>query len=109
VSLALMHRYLFQRLLLTVPVLVGILFVTFALARLIPGDPCRAVLGERATDAICDEFIHRHGLDRPISVQFTVYMNEVAHGDLGNSIRFNRPVTALLVHALPPTVQLRIE
>jgi len=103
-----MHRYLFQRLLLTVPVLVGILFVTFALARLIPGDPCRAVLGERATDAICDEFIHRHGLDRPISVQFMVYMNEVAHGDLGNSIRFNRPVTALLVERLPTTVELSI-
>ncbi|MEK7276384.1 MAG: ABC transporter permease [Chloroflexota bacterium] len=103
-----MHRYIFQRLILSVPVLVGILFVTFALARLIPGDPCRAVLGERATDAICDAFIHRHGLDKPIPVQFVVYMGEVVKGDLGNSFRLNRPVTQLLVERMPLTTELSL-
>ena len=87
-----MHRYLFQRLFLSLPVLLGILFVTFALARLIPGDPCRAVLGERATDAICNDFIRRHGLDQPIPVQFTTYLGEILQGDLGDSIRFRGPV-----------------
>ncbi|MCC6190257.1 MAG: ABC transporter permease [Anaerolineales bacterium] len=103
-----MHRYIFQRLLLALPVLVGILFVTFALARLIPSDPCRAVLGERATDAICDDFIRRHGLDKPIPVQFAVYMGEVLQGNLGNSIRFNRPVMDLLIERLPMTMELSL-
>jgi peptide/nickel transport system permease protein len=103
-----MYRYIFQRLVLAVPVLVGILFVTFAIARLIPGDPCRAVLGERATDAICDDFMRRHGLDRPIPVQFAVYIGEIARGDLGNSIHFNRPVVDLMVERLPVTVELSL-
>jgi peptide/nickel transport system permease protein len=103
-----MHRYIAHRLLLAVPVLLGILFVTFAIARLIPGDPCRAVLGEHATDAICNAFIARHGLDQPIPVQFVRYLGEVLQGDLGNSIRFNRPVTTLLVERLPLTVELSL-
>ena len=103
-----MHRYITQRLLLSVPVLAGILFVTFALARLLPGDPCRAVLGERATDAICNDFIRRHGLDKPIPTQFVVYAGEVLHGDLGESFRFNRPITQLLVERMPVTIELSI-
>ncbi len=47
----------------------------FVLARVIPGDPCTAVLGERATNAVCDEFIHRHGLDQPLPVQFGIYLS----------------------------------
>jgi peptide/nickel transport system permease protein len=103
-----MQRFLVHRLLLAVPVLAGILFVTFALARLIPGDPCRAVLGERATDAICNDFIRRHGLDRPIPVQFAIYAGEVLRGDLGDSIRLGRPVTTLLIERLPVTLELSL-
>jgi peptide/nickel transport system permease protein len=103
-----MQRFLIRRLLLAIPVLAGILFVTFAIARLIPGDPCRAVLGERATDAICNEFIRRHGLDRPIAVQFAVYVGEVLRGDLGESIRLGRPVTQLLIERLPVTLELSL-
>jgi ABC-type dipeptide/oligopeptide/nickel transport system permease component len=103
-----MHRFLFQRGLLALPVLVGILFVTFALARLIPSDPCRAVLGEHATDAICNAFISRHGLDKPIPVQFAIYLGQVVQGDLGNSFRLNRPVVDILVERLPMTIELSL-
>ena len=103
-----MQRFIFQRLLLALPVLAGILFVTFALARLLPGDPCRAALGERATDAICNAFLARYGLDKPIPVQFAIYVADALQGDLGNSIKFNRPVTDLLVERLPMTVELSI-
>ncbi|MEW5958338.1 MAG: peptide ABC transporter permease, partial [Chloroflexota bacterium] len=68
-----MTQYITRRLVLAIPVLIGILFATFALARIIPGDPCRAVLGERATDEICDAFIERYGLNKPIPVQFGLY------------------------------------
>ena len=101
-----MATYIIRRLLLSIPVLFGILFATFALARLIPGDPCRAMLGEKATKVVCDEFIHRHGLDRPIPVQFGVYVGEIAHGDFGRSFRYSKPVTELLMERLPITVEL---
>jgi len=103
-----MTRYVVQRLLAAIPVLVGILFVTFALARLLPSDPCRAALGERATDALCDAFTARYGLDKPILVQFGIYMRDIAQGDLGRSFRYGRPVTELLVERLPVTVELSV-
>jgi len=103
-----MATYILRRILSSIPVLVGILFVTFTLARLIPGDPCRAILGEKATDAVCDEFIHRHGLDKPILIQFFIYAGEILHGDLGNSIRFSKPVTDLLIERLPTTLELTL-
>jgi len=103
-----MTSYIIRRLLLTIPVLLGILFVTFSLARLIPGDPCRAVLGEHATDEICDRFMERHGLDKPIPTQFVVYLGEISHGEFGDSLRFQRPVTELLSERLPVTVELSL-
>ena len=103
-----MTTYILRRILLSIPVLFGILFATFALGRLIPGDPCRAMLGEKATDAVCNEFIQRHGLDKPILVQFGYYVNEIAHGDFGRSFRFSKPVVELLMERLPTTVELSL-
>jgi peptide/nickel transport system permease protein len=101
-----MTTYILRRLLSSIPVLLGILFVTFALGRWIPGDPCRAILGEKATDVVCDEFIHRHGLDKPVPVQFAIYIKELSQGDFGRSFRFSKPVNDLLVERLPITVEL---
>jgi len=101
-----MATYILRRIFLSIPVLLGILFATFALARMIPGDPCRAMLGEKATDAVCQDFITRHGLDKPILVQFGYYINEIVHGDFGRSFRFSKPVTELLIERLPITVEL---
>ena len=92
-----MGRFVARRLLTAIPVLIGILAVVFVIARLIPGDPCRAALGERATDEICDAYNQRYGLDRSIFAQFVIYMGDVLHGDLGNSFRFNKPVTDLMI------------
>jgi peptide/nickel transport system permease protein len=101
-------QFVLRRVLVTIPVLLGIVFIVFALARLVPGDPCRAVLGERATDAICNDFIHRYGLDQPIPVQFVNYLQQLASGDLGVSIKHSRPVTELLIERLPTTIELTI-
>ena len=103
-----MIRFVFRRVLVTIPVLLGIIFLVFALARLVPGDPCRAVLGERATDEVCDAFIIRYGLDQPIPVQFGRYLEQLAAGDLGDSIKHSRPVTELLIERLPTTVELTV-
>ncbi|MFZ5809136.1 MAG: ABC transporter permease [Chloroflexota bacterium] len=99
-------QFIVRRLFSAIPVLFGILLVTFTLARVIPGDPCRALLGEKATQEVCDRFIREKGLDKPIPVQFWVYMNEIARGDFGQSIRYGMPVTRLLIERLPTTVEL---
>jgi peptide/nickel transport system permease protein len=104
-----MLQYITRRVALAVPVLIGILFVTFALARLIPGDPCRAVLGERATDVICDAFMERNGLNEPIPTQFMIYLRQIIiERDLGESFRFGRPVIDIVVERLPVTIELAI-
>ncbi|HEX2994398.1 MAG TPA: hypothetical protein VHP14_06230 [Anaerolineales bacterium] len=56
-----MLQYTIRRIFLSIPVLLGILLVTFSIARLIPGDPCRAILGEKATEAVCARFISEKG------------------------------------------------
>lgn len=103
-----MFRYIGQRLLAAIPVLLGILFVTFTLARLLPGDPCRAMLGEKATAQVCDAFNVRYGLDKPIITQFGIYISDVFQGDLGTSFRYGRPVAQLMLERLPVTVELTI-
>ncbi len=103
-----MLRYITQRLVASIPVLVGILFVTFALARVLPGDPCRAALGERATDELCDAYAKRFGLDQPIITQFGIYMNDMLHGDFGRSFRYGRPVSELMIERLPVTLELTL-
>jgi peptide/nickel transport system permease protein len=80
--------------------------VTFILARSIPGDPCRAILGEKASAETCERFTVEHGLDKPIPVQFGIYLQNLAKGDLGDSIRFGRPVLLIMIERLPTTIEL---
>jgi len=101
-----MSAFILRRLVLSIPVIIGILVFTFALNRLIPGDPCVALYGEKATDAICDAFAARYGLDQPILTQLGIYMLRVGQGDFGISIRFGRTVSELLIERLPVTLEL---
>src|SRR5688572_17191518 len=103
-----MTQYILRRILASIPVLFGILVVTFIIARVIPGDPCRAILGEKATAAVCERFIHEKGLDKPIYQQLFIYMGDVATGDFGDSIRLSLPVTRLLAERLPTTIELSV-
>src|SRR4030065_2614107 len=103
-----MIQFITRRVLSALPVLLGILFFTFALARLLPGDPCRAALGERATDQVCDAFIKRNGLDKSIPVQFGIYLKDIFQGNLGDSLRQGRPATEILAERLPTTIELAI-
>jgi peptide/nickel transport system permease protein len=100
--------FIVRRVALALPVLLGIVFVTFAIGRMLPGDPCVVALGEHANRDVCNAFKVRHGLDKPIPVQFVVYVGELLQGDLGSSLRLSRPVTTLLVERLPTTVELSI-
>jgi peptide/nickel transport system permease protein len=103
-----MTTYIVRRLLVTIPVLFGIILVVFVVGRLLPGDPCHILLGERATNAVCDQFNHEFGYDRPILTQFTDYLGALSHGDLGKELRTGLPVGDLLISRLPMTVELSI-
>ncbi len=103
---ATMGQFLIRRLLLMVPVLLGILFVTFAMTRLIPGDACAVMLGERYTPEKCAAFRQQYGLNDNIVVQFGRYLVQVGEGNLGSSIRDGRPVTEIIAQRLPMTAEL---
>lgn len=101
-------RYIAQRLVLLVPVLLGILVITFSMLRLIPGDPARIMLGEHATEESIARFREAMGLDDPIHVQFWRYLKNILRGDLGRAIRTNEKVTVELMQRLPATVELTL-
>jgi peptide/nickel transport system permease protein len=103
-----MLGYIVRRVLLAIPVLIGIVLVVFLLIRAIPGDPCTALLGERATEEACERFDAANGLDEPIYVQLGIYMKNVVTFDLGESVRFSRPVNQLLIERLPLTTELAL-
>ena len=73
-----MIQYSIRRVLASIPVIFGVLIVTFILARVIPGDPCRAILGEKATQEACDRFNEAKGLDKPIPTQLAIYIGDLA-------------------------------
>lgn len=103
-----MTQFLLRRLFLVLPVLLGILLVTFIITRLIPGDPCSVMLGERATEASCASFRARFGLDKSVPEQFVRYVFQIAQGDFGNSLKDRRPITVIISERLPMTIELTI-
>ncbi len=98
--------YIGKRLLQLVPVLFGVLVVTFAVTRLTPGDPATLLAGEDATQAMIEATRVRLGLDRPVPVQFGIYVWNALQGDLGTSYILSRPVTGLISRALYFTAQI---
>jgi len=103
-----MTTFIIRRLILLLPVLLGITFITFIMTRLLPGDPCFAVMGEKATVAQCEEYSQRQGLNDPLLVQFVHYLNNIAHGDFGQSLRNNRQITDIVMERLPMTLEVAI-
>lgn len=95
-----------KRLLGTIPVIFGVLFLTFVLVHSIPGDPVEVMLGESATSADREVLRQNLGLDEPLPIQFFQYVAKVAQGDLGVSIHSKKPIVDLLAERLPATIKL---
>jgi peptide/nickel transport system permease protein len=89
-------QYILRRLAQMIPVIFGITIILFFMIRLIPGDPATAVLGERATDESIERIRRSMGLDEPIWVQYAIYMRDLAQLDLGESLRYDVPVSSLI-------------
>jgi len=91
---------------LTVFVLFGVTLITFLLSHVVPADPVVAYLGEHAPPDLVEKVRHQIGLDRPLPVQYALYLRDLFHGNLGISIMDNRPVRQDLAQYLPATVEL---
>src|SRR6185437_9442863 len=101
-----MLRYIGRRLALLVLVLLGIATITFFVAYLIPADPAKAAAGPNAGPAQVASIRHEMGLDRPLLVQYEVFITHLLQGNLGISILTQRPVRDMLADYLPPTIEL---
>ena len=97
-----------QRLVLSIPVLFGVLLFGFLLMQIVPGDPALVVAGPSATPEVIAAIREEMGLDRPVLVQFWSYLERMAVGDLGRSMISNKSVTEELGAALGPTLELMI-
>ena len=87
-------------------VVAGVCIITFIISHLIPGDPARLLAGDRASDEIVQNIRQQLGLDQPLYIQFGRYVDALAHGDLGTSIRTGRPVAEDLKAFVPATLEL---
>jgi ABC-type dipeptide/oligopeptide/nickel transport system permease component len=101
-----MIRYISLRLLFALPALWLILTMVFLLAHIVPGDPVAQMLGEGARADDLQQLRHALGLDVPIPVQYGRYLTGVLHGNLGESFRFQRPVTKVILEHYPATLEL---
>jgi peptide/nickel transport system permease protein len=101
-----MLRYLVRRLLLTIPVLLGVATLVFALIHLVPGDPAQSMLGDGASVEEVAKLRTTLGLDRPLLVQYRSFLTGLVRGDLGTSFRYGTPVTREIRDRLFRTVQL---
>ncbi len=101
-----MLTFVARRLLLAVPVLLGVVFVVMLTVELIPGDAVALMLGEHATPEAVARLRDYLGLDKPLMVRYGAYVGHLARGDLGRSIQQNRPVVDELADAWPATLEL---
>jgi peptide/nickel transport system permease protein len=103
-----MLRYVVRRLLLLVPILLGVSILIFFWVHALPGDPATALLGERSSPELVREYKERYGLDQPIPVQYWDYLKVTVQGDLGTSIQSRRDVTTEIKQRFPATIELAV-
>src|SRR5919204_60951 len=103
-----MLRYVVRRLLLLVPILLGVSLLIFFWIRALPGNPASSLLGERSTPRLVQEYKQRYGLDRPLPVQYLDYLKVTVQGDLGTSIASRRTVASEIGRRFPATIELAV-
>ncbi|MCK3657635.1 peptide ABC transporter permease [Pasteurellaceae bacterium Pebbles2] len=104
-----MFQFILKRIAMIIPTFIGITLLTFALIHFIPGDPIEVRLGERGlTPEMHEQMKKQLGLDQPLYIQYTDYVKNLAHGDLGKSFKNNTPVLDEFLSLFPATVELAI-
>lgn len=103
-----MGKFIFKRLLLTIPVILGVSIAAFLMSHLVPGDPVRVMLGETATAEDAARLREELGFNDPLVVQYFRYITNAVQGDLGTSIRSGQPVMGEILERFPSTLQLTL-
>src|SRR5712691_7335000 len=104
-----MYRFALMRIMLVIPTFIGLTMLAFFLIRIIPGDPIETMAGERGIDPVRHEQLRaEYGFDKPIFVQYGLYVGRLLHGDLGRSIVTREPVVAEFAVLFPATIELAI-
>ena len=103
-----MGVYILRRLVQLVLVLIGVSLIVFFIIRLIPGDPANVMLGERGTAAAREQIRSALGLDKPLYVQYGLFIMRLVKGDLGNSFVLRRPAMPLILERFPRTLFLAL-
>lgn len=97
-----------RRVLLTIPVLLGVATLVFSMIHLVPGDPAQAMMGDGASPQDVAELRKSLGLDQPLLTQYTTFLRHAVTGDLGKSFRTGQPVTTMIIERVPATAELAI-
>jgi len=100
--------YIVKRIIVTIPVLLGMSVLVFSLIHLVPGDPARVMLGLTATPKNIATLRDQLGLDQPLWRQYVTWLWNLLHGDLGTDFRSHEPLTQMLLRRLPVTLELTI-
>jgi dipeptide transport system permease protein len=103
-----MLRMILKRMLFAVPSLIGVVIVTFLLTRALPGDPAAYFAGPAATEEAIGQIRAKLGLDQPLAVQFGRYVQDLARGDLGQSLTTGQPVATEIRNRLPASAELTL-
>ena len=101
-----MLRYLVTRLALAIPTFLAVLTLIFFVVRVIPGDPATAALGDYASQEAVEALRERMGLNAPLHIQYFRFLGDLLRGDLGKSLITGKPISELVMHVLPYTLQL---
>jgi peptide/nickel transport system permease protein len=101
-----MGVYVMRRLLFIIPVLIGASIIVFLISHVLPGDPAALLLGQHATQEQVEQLRHKWGLDRPLYVQYFLYLKDILHGDFGISLQTRRSVLSDLSKRFPASLEL---
>ncbi|MFC0525379.1 ABC transporter permease [Pontibacillus salicampi] len=103
-----MFQYIVRRLVMVIPVLIGVSIIAFSILHMIPGDPARSILGNKVNEAQLEQLREELGLNDPYLVQYGSFVADTLQGDLGKSVKSNNPVSEELKNRLPATVELSL-
>ena len=98
-----MYKYICKRILMMIPVIIGVSLLVFLVLKMTPGDPARVVAGSEADEATVEQIREELGLNKPVLQQYVDYMLNLLHGDMGTSYTTNKPVAEEILARMPTT------
>ena len=101
-----MSRYVIKRILISIPVILGVSLIIFLMLNVVPGDPVTLMMGEKIKPELIEMFRERMRLDDPVMVRYFTYIKNALHGDFGVSYKLNREISDLIMIAFPHTIKL---